>query len=57
MTEAYPLQWPESQPRTKASQRKRGQFGTTKRSDRGWSHKDQLTVAEAVKRLQGDLAA
>jgi len=45
---AFPLQWPAGWKRTAAAQRKRASFG--KKSST--SHKAQLTVAEALKRVR-----
>ena len=46
MTQAYPLQWPGGRPRTGAYRRKRASFSSDRRS---------LSVADALKRLQGEL--
>jgi hypothetical protein len=48
MTQAYPLQWPMSRPRTKSPTR--AAFGKTVRTSR-----ESLTVADALGRLQGEI--
>lgn len=55
MTEAYPLQWPMMRPRTKA--RKDGNF--SKKGDAteyGWRPKQAITIADAMRRLNDELA-
>jgi hypothetical protein len=53
MTQAYPLQWPQGRPRT-ASPRT-GRFSKTTRTRQGWDQKVELTVADAVGRLQDEI--
>lgn len=53
MTQAYPLQWPAGRPRTRS--RKRAQFGKSVPSGHGWSNKKELSVADAVDRLQDEI--
>ena len=48
MTTAYPLSWPPGRPRRPASARRNAKFGTSLRA----GHKQPLTVAEAIARLQ-----
>lgn len=48
---AFPLTWPAHRPRTPASKRRAGNFGTTSRG----GGKKPLTVNEARERLQGEL--
>lgn len=52
--EAYPLQWPQGRPRRAA--RKEGRFGTSRqRGDYSWRSHSEITVAEALKRLQTEV--
>lgn len=58
--EAYPLHWPVGWQRTPAEQRERAKFGKSRavyRPDGTLSHhrKDDLTVADAIKRLRHEL--
>lgn len=60
--QAFPLQWPAGKPRTPYGKRERGRFSKqrTKTSGEGitahsYQVKGQLTIAEAVNRLQGEL--
>lgn len=60
MREAYPLQWPANRPRTPERERKRAQFGKVEKTkstitDRVWSNKKSLSVADAVSRLIAEL--
>lgn len=58
MTEinSYPLHWPAGWDRTASSKRKRAQFGKSKQSQHGsWKTKEQLTVAEGIKRVLATL--
>lgn len=48
---AYPLQWPVHRPRKPAGVRRRAVFG--KQGPGGW--KESLSVADALRRLQGEL--
>lgn len=54
MTEAYPLQWPAGRPRTPAHLRKLGSF-SKKVSNGRWAEKVELTIADAMRRLQDEL--
>jgi hypothetical protein len=54
MTQAYPLQWPMARPRTRS--RRDAQFGKMGKSDYGsWQQRKELSVADAVKRLQDEI--
>lgn len=54
MTQAFPLQWPISRPRTKSPTR--ATFGKkVQRSGQSWSQMESLTVAEALRRLQREI--
>ncbi len=54
MTQAYPLQWPQSRPRTKTPTR--ATFGKrVSREGRSWAQMESLTVAEALGRLQKEI--
>jgi hypothetical protein len=60
--QAYPLQWPMGKPRTNSYKRERGKFGKQRTQNFGSGEsaystrsRGDLTVAEAVKRLQGEL--
>src|SRR6185437_12281199 len=60
MTEAYPLSWPQHVKRRTQAQRTRAKFGKsmTRYNPDGTSHyggKDSLSVADAIKRLFGEL--
>ena len=50
----YPLQWPAGRPRRAAPQRKAGRFVSIDKSA-GWGRAKNLTVAEALSRLQIEL--
>lgn len=51
---AYPLQWPAGRPRRAV--RKEGRFGTSRRQgDYSWRSHSEITVAEALKRLQAEI--
>lgn len=50
----YPLQWPVGWKRTPAEQRDSGRFGTT-RQVHSWRSKENITIAQAVQRLLGEL--
>ncbi len=51
----YPLQWPLSTPRTAAEDRRRALSGKADSSTHGWSQKKQLTIAQALRRLTGEI--
>lgn len=52
----YPLQWPASRPRTRAADRKYGRFNRKEYVGvNTWQTTKEMTVAEALKRLQGEL--
>jgi hypothetical protein len=60
--QAYPLAWPAGKPRTASSRRERGRFGKQKITFYGtgenagsYRSKGELTVADALRRLQGEL--
>jgi len=54
VTQAFPLQWPISRPRTKSPTR--ATFGKkVQRSGQSWSQMESLTVAEALRRLQREI--
>lgn len=54
MTQAYPLQWPMGRPRT--AQRKRAAFGKkVTRPGQSWQSHEDLTVVDAVRRLQDEI--
>lgn len=54
---AYPLQWPTGWKRTASHRRSTARFGRASRSrPGGWDYGRQLTVAEAVDRLRGELS-
>ncbi|WP_029002800.1 J domain-containing protein [Azorhizobium doebereinerae] len=55
MTTAYPLSWPAGRPRRAPSQRKTGKFNKIANPDERWKIKRSLSVADAVKRLQGEI--
>jgi len=60
MTEAYPLAWPAHVRRRTAAQRIRAAFGKTRMvkssfSDNHWRQKEQLSVAEAIRRLFAEI--
>lgn len=56
MTEAYPLQWPAGRARRQPQSRKRAAFGKTAiRHGESRSSKSELSVAEAMRRLQEEL--
>ena len=56
---AFPLAWPASRPRTPAARRKRGKFSRKdwqyRDGQRAWRTTKELTVAEALRRLQEEL--
>lgn len=57
---AYPLSWPEGWKRTAPVFRTHARFGSTREvrstySDNTWRQKGQITVAEAVSRIRGEL--
>ncbi len=54
MTQAFPLQWPLSRPRTKSPTR--ATFGKrVSRAGQSWAQMESLTVAEALTRLQKEV--
>ena len=53
MTQAHPLQWPAGRQRTKY--RKHGQFNKKVPTGKGWSRSQELSVADATRRLQDEL--
>jgi hypothetical protein len=56
--QAYPLQWPKGKPRTPWDARERGRFGKQRHIQHdtfSYSMKGNLSVAEALKRLQGEI--
>lgn len=55
---AYPLQWPTGWKRTEPHRRSTARFGRAGRirPDGNWDYGRQLTVAEAVDRLRGELS-
>jgi hypothetical protein len=53
MTQAYPLQWPQSRPRTQNP--RRAQFSKRVPGRQGWAEKKDLTVADAIDRLQEEV--
>ena len=55
MIPAYPLQWPAGWPRTPAAETRAGRFGV-KRQDRSHTSFAEITVAEATKRVLGELS-
>ncbi|GAB4351348.1 MAG: hypothetical protein Kow0026_08360 [Oricola sp.] len=54
MTQAFPLQWPQGRPRKHPAHRKRAKFGKDAHNGR-WTQKRELTVADALARLQREL--
>lgn len=52
--ESFPLHWPASWPRTPVSRRKAAKFASASYS-KGYREKRELTVAEAMNRLQSEL--
>lgn len=50
----YPLQWPAGRPRKPADHRKRASFGK-KAYNGSWMSKSDLSVADALRRLQNEL--
>lgn len=53
---AYPLTWPHGWPRTAPSDRKYGRFSTrTKDKDRNWATQKDITLNQAVQRIQYEL--
>jgi len=62
MTQAYPLQWPNGRTRKPASARKLGRFNKKawnglQYGDGGWRKTVDISVADALKRLQEELDA
>src|SRR5260370_42087066 len=60
MTEAYPLDWPPTRPRTPSAKRRRGKFNKKEwqyREDgtRSWQASRDITVADGVGRLRAEL--
>jgi hypothetical protein len=56
MIAAYPLQWPEGWPRTKAGQKKYGKFGTKKtRPGSSYARTEDITITEASTRVLVEL--
>ncbi|WP_430436812.1 hypothetical protein [Oceanibaculum nanhaiense] len=56
MTEAYPLHWPAGRPRRQPQDRKRASFGKVQqRAGQSWSSKSELSVADAMRRLQDEM--
>jgi len=54
MTDAFPLQWPQNRPRT--ASRKRAAFGKkVRQSGQSYDTHEQLTVADALFRLQDEI--
>jgi len=53
MTQAFPLQWPMGRPRAKT--RKRALFSKKVDTGRGWAETKDLTVADALRRIQDEL--
>jgi hypothetical protein len=52
----YPLQWPASRPRTRAIDRKSGRFSRKEYvGTNTWQTTKEMTVSEAIKRLQSEL--
>lgn len=57
MIAAYPLQWPEGWPRTKAGDHKFGKFGTReRRPGESWARSKDITITEAIGRVLDELA-
>src|SRR5579859_4395528 len=53
---AYPLRWPDGWPRTGLGYRRNAQFGKTEtRPGQSWKSKTDLSMADAVKRLNLEL--
>ena len=52
---AFPLQWPAARPRKAARERKRAQFNKKVVTYHGWSRNAELSVADALNRLQVEL--
>lgn len=51
----FPLAWPTGRPRRSPSQRKSGKFGKQDRQTSGWNSRRDITVAEAIARLEDEL--
>lgn len=52
---AYPCQWPEGWKRTAPAYRKQARFSKADRHPRGWRSQRDLTMADALGRLLGEL--
>lgn len=52
---AYPLQWPQGWPRTDSDSRKYGRFGTKGRSDYGYQTSSDITISQALNRINQEL--
>lgn len=54
-TEAYPLQWPANQPRTRAGDRKESKFGTVVTNEHGRAGMRHRSIWECVERVRAEL--
>lgn len=53
--QAYPLSWPLEWPRTAPDDRKYGRFSKKRTNERGWTSTEDITINEALKRINNEL--